>query len=261
MRVFKKFTSILLIFAFLSSAPAVVFASQGQLLQAEPSKVAMQALGLAKHYYAQGKFEKAAELFMEAYRLDSRVEFMFNAARAYQRAINLTKAKQLFNRCVKAKDTSPVVVQKATIYLREIQNMERALSKAKHEGEKKAVKVVTKPKPKRKKIVVPKDTEWRKRAGTWSLAASAILGTVSGWLLITSYEYSNSADLDAKEKEITYEEYSAAKDKAELYSVIGWSLSGVAAVGAAFGIWGITTGKTKIRLAPTANGATLMVRF
>ena len=149
MRITTKITSILLIFAFLASTPAVVLGSQGQLLQAEPSKVAMQAIGLAKHYYAQGKFEKAAELFMEAYKLDARVEFMFNAARAYQRAIKLSKAKELFNRCTETKGASAVVIQKASIYLREIQNMERALSKAKDEGKKKAV--VVKPKPKRKR--------------------------------------------------------------------------------------------------------------
>ena len=76
----------------MATTPAIVLGTQGQLLQAEPSKVAMQAIGLAKHYYAQGKFEKAAELFMEAYKLDARVEFMFNAARAYQRAIKLSKS-------------------------------------------------------------------------------------------------------------------------------------------------------------------------
>ena len=259
MRVVTKFTSILLIFVFLVSTPAVLFAQQGQLLQAEPSKVAMQALGLAKHYYAQGKFEKAAELFMEAYRLDSRVEFMFNAARAYQRAINLTKAKQLFNRCVKAKDTSPVVVQKATIYLREIQNMEKALSKAKHEGQKKAVKAAPKPKPK-KTIVTPKGN-WKGTAGSISLATAALAGVAGGWLLITSYELSKNADDKAADLDIGFDEYEASKNKAERYNIIGWSLSGVAVAGAVFGIWGLTSDDSKVSLAPTGNGATLMVRF
>ena len=155
MRIATKITSILLIFTFLASTPAIVLGSQGQLLQAEPSKVAIQAIGLAKHYYAQGRFQKAAELFMEAHKLDSRVEFMFNAARAYQRAIELSKAKDLFNRCIKTKGASAVVIQKASIYLREIQNMERALSKAKNEGKKRVVVVKPKPKPK-KRVVIKK---------------------------------------------------------------------------------------------------------
>jgi len=259
MRIITKITSILLIFVFLATTPAIVLGSQGQLLQAEPSKVAMQAIGLAKHYYAQGKFQKAAELFLEAYKLDSRVEFMFNAARAYQRAIKLSKAKDLFNRCVATKGASPVVIQKASIYLREIQNMEKALSKAKHEGEKKAVKTAPKPKPK-KTIVTPKGN-WKGTAGSISLAIAALAGVAGGWLLITSYELSKNADDKASDLDIGFDEYEDSKNKAERYNIIGWSLSGVAVAGAVFGIWGLTSDDSKVSLAPTGNGATLMVRF
>ena len=257
MRNITKVISTLLIFVFLATMPTVVLATQGQLLQAEPSKVAMQALGLAKHYYTQGQFEKAAELFMEAYKLDSRVEFMFNAARAYQRAIKLSKAKELFNRCVKTKDAPPVVTQKAKIYLREIQNMERALTKAKHEGEKKAV--VVKPKPKKKIIKIEKN--WKKSAGTISLATAAVLGSVGGWLLVTSYELSRNADIGAAALDIDYQEYDEEKAKAERYSIIGWSLSGVAVAGAIFGFWSLASDDGKVSLAPTGNGAVLRVRF
>ena len=261
MRITTKITSLLLIFAFLASTPAVVLGSQGQLLQAEPSKVAMQAIGLAKHYYAQGKFEKAAELFMEAYKLDARVEFMFNAARAYQRAIKLSKAKELFNRCTETKGASAVVKQKASIYLREIQNMERALSKAKNEGKKKAVKVVVKPKPKPKKKVVLKKSTWKQTSGAISLAGAALAGVAGGWLLITSYELSKNADDKAADLDIGFDEYQQDKDKAEMYNIIGWSLSGVAVAGAVFGFWGLSSSNSKVSLAPTGNGATLMVRF
>ena len=259
MRIATKITSILLIFTFLASTPAIVLGSQGQLLQAEPSKVAIQAIGLAKHYYAQGRFEKAAELFMEAHKLDSRVEFMFNAARAYQRAIKLSKAKDLFNRCVKTKGASPVVIQKASIYLREIQNMERALSKAKNEGKKRVV--VVKPKPKPKKRVVIKKSTWKQTSGAISLAGAALAGVAGGWLLITSYELSKNADDKAADLDIGFDEYQQDKDKAEMYNILGWSLSGVAIAGAVFGFWGLSSDNSKVSLAPTGNGATLMVRF
>ena len=259
MRTLIKFTSVAIICCYLLTTPAVSLAQQGQLLQAEPSKVAIQALGLAKHYYSKGAFQKAAELFMEAYKLDSRVEFMFNAARAYQRAIELSKAKDLFNRCVATKGASPVVIQKASIYLREIQNMEKALSKAKHEGEKKAVKVAPKPKPK-KTIVTPKGN-WKGTAGSISLATAALAGVAGGWLLITSYELSKNADDKAADLDIGFDEYEDNKNKAERYNIIGWSLSGVAVAGAVFGIWGLTSDDSKVSLAPTGNGATLMVRF
>tara|TARA_R110002110_G_scaffold68768_1_gene185955 strand:- start:469 stop:1248 length:780 start_codon:yes stop_codon:yes gene_type:complete len=259
MRIATKITSILLIFTFLASTPAIVLGSQGQLLQAEPSKVAIQAIGLAKHYYAQGRFEKAAELFMEAHKLDSRVEFMFNAARAYQRAIELSKAKELFNRCIKTKGASAVVIQKASIYLREIQNMERALSKAKNEGKKRVV--VVKPKPKPKKRVVVKKSTWKQTSGAISLAGAALAGIAGGWLLITSYELSKNADNKAADLDIGFDEYQQDKDKAEMYNVLGWSLSGVAIAGAVFGFWGLSSDNSKVSLAPTGNGATLMVRF
>ena len=259
MRIITKITSILLIFTFLATTPAIVLGSQGQLLQAEPSKVAMQAIGLAKHYYAQGRFEKAAELFMEAHKLDSRVEFMFNAARAYQRAIKLSKAKELFNRCVKTKGASAIVKQKASIYLREIQNMERALSKAKNEGKKKVV--VVKPKPTPKKRVVIKKSTWKQTSGAISLAGAALAGVAGGWLLITSYELSKNADDKAADLDIGFDEYQQDKDKAEMYNVLGWSLSGVAIAGAVFGFWGLSSDNSKVSLAPTGNGATLMVRF
>jgi len=259
MRIITKITSILLIFVFLATTPAIVLGSQGQLLQAEPSKVAIQAIGLAKHYYAQGRFEKAAELFMEAHKLDSRVEFMFNAARAYQRAIKLSKAKDLFNRCVKTKGASPVVIQKASIYLREIQNMERALYKAKNEGKKRVV--VVKPKPKPKKKVVIKKSTWKQTSGAISLAGAALAGVAGGWLLITSYELSKNADDKAADLDIGFDEYQQDKDKAEMYNILGWSLSGVAIAGAVFGFWGLSSDNSKVSLAPTGNGATLMVRF
>ena len=259
MRIITKITSILLIFTFLATTPAIVLGSQGQLLQAEPSKVAMQAIGLAKHYYTQGKFEKAAELFMEAYKLDARVEFMFNAARAYQRAIKLSKAKELFNRCVKTKGASAIVKQKASIYLREIQNMERALSKAKNEGKKKVVVVNPKPKPK-KRVVIKKST-WKQTSGAISLAGAALAGVAGGWLLITSYELSKNADDKAADLDIGFDEYQRDKDKAEMYNILGWSLSGVAIAGAVFGFWGLSSDNSKVSLAPTGNGATLMVRF
>ena len=259
MRIATKITSILLIFTFLASTPAIVLGSQGQLLQAEPSKVAIQAIGLAKHYYAQGRFQKAAELFMEAHKLDSRVEFMFNAARAYQRAIELSKAKDLFNRCIKTKGASAVVIQKASIYHREIQNMERALSKAKNEGKKRVV--VVKPKPKPKKRVVIKKSTWKQTSGAISLAGAALAGVAGGWLLITSYELSKNADDKAADLDIGFDEYQQDKDKAEMYNILGWSLSGVAIAGAVFGFWGLSSDNSKVSLAPTRNGATLLVRF
>ena len=260
MRVISLFLIITLLLVF----PANVSAQQGQLLQAEPSTVAMQALGLAKHYYSKGNFEKAAELFMEAYQLDARVEFMFNAARAYQRAIKLDKAKVLFNRCVKTKDAPAVVVEKAKIYLREIDNMEKALSKAKHDGEKKAsdAYVVNKPTPPPvKKVKKQPRQKWKGTLGTPSLALGAIGGTAGLYLLLNAYELSGAADKDAEAGKIDYGEYDRQKTKAEKYNMIGWGATTLGALTAGFGIWCVVTQPDDIAVIPTPQGVSVAVRF
>ena len=118
-----------------------------------------------------------------------------------------------------------------------------------------------KPKPKpKKKIIVPKSS-WKPTVGKWSLALGSLAGLAGGWLLITSYELSKNADDKAADLDIGFDEYEENKNKAERYNIIGWSLSGVAVAGAALGIWGLTSGDSKVSLAPTGNGATLMVRF
>ena len=255
--------SLFLIAILMCAIPANVFAQQGQLLQAEPSKVAMQALGLAKHYYSKGDFEKAAELFIEAYQIDARVEFMFNAARAYQRAIKLDKAKVLFNRCVKTKDAPAVVVEKAKIYLREIENMEKALSKAKkdgqheahssHEGIQEAYAISEmKKKPKQK---------WKEKLGTPSLALGAISGTAGLYLLLNAYELSGAADRDADVGKIDYGEYDRQKTKAEKHNMIGWGAVALGAATAGFGVWCLVTQTDGVVVVPTPQGASVTVRF
>jgi len=266
MSTFYKLISILLVNIALLTIPTGIYAQQGQLLQAEPSKVAMQALGLAKHYYSKGDFEKAAELFMEAYQLDARVEFMFNAARAYQRAIKLKKAKSLFKRCIKTKKAPAVVVEKANIYLREIENMEKALSKAKHDGEKKATDayVVKEPKPKPKpvkKVIKQPKQEWKSTIGTSTLALGAISGTAGVYLLLNAYELSGAADQDAKAGDIDYEEYDRQKSKAEKHNLLGWGATALGAVSAGFGIWCLVTQPENVAVVPTPRGVSVAVRF
>jgi tetratricopeptide (TPR) repeat protein len=260
MRVITLFLIITLLLVF----PASAVGQQGQLLQAEPSKVAMQALGLAKHYYSKGQFEKAAELFMEAHQLDARVEFMFNAARAYQRAIKLKRAKALFNRCVKTKEAPPVVVEKANIYLREIENMEKALHQAKHDGEKEASDAYVTTKTKvtaQNKIKKEPKQEWKGSVGSTSLGLGAVGVAVGAYLLLNSYELSRAATGAADEGEIDYGEYDRQKTKAEKLNVIGWGTVGLGVITAGYGIWCLATQPEKVTIAPTPNGVSVAVRF
>ena len=248
-------------------SPIISMGQQPQLLQAEPSEVAMQALGLAKHHYSKGNFKKAAELFIEAYELDPRVEFMFNAARAYQRAILLNRAKTLFNRCLKTRHAPPVVVEKAKIYLREIENMEKALSKAKEDGQHEAHSsreglqeayaiADMKPEPSKE----PKQ-EWKSSVGRTTLGLGTVGATVGGWLLLNAYELSGAADKDADAGKIDYNEYDRQKTKAEKLNMIGWGAVGLGAVTVGFGVWCLATQPNKVAIAPTPNGVSVAVRF
>jgi tetratricopeptide (TPR) repeat protein len=267
MRHLVRHISIVLTFSIITLAPAISIAQQTQLLQAEPSEVAMQALGLAKHYYSQGNFEKAAELFMEAYQIDARVEFMFNAARAYQRAIKLHKAKVLFTRCVKAKNAPAVVIEKAKIYLREIENMEKALSQAKEDGQHEAhssregLQEAYAIADMKQEPTKNSPQKWKGNLGAPSLALGAVSGTAGLYLLLNAYELSSSADRDADAEKINYNEYDRQKTKAEKYNMIGWGAVGLGAITAGFGIWCLATQPNNVAVVPTPQGVSVAVRF
>jgi tetratricopeptide (TPR) repeat protein len=97
-------------------------------------EAAMQALGLAKYYYKSGRFKEAAKLFLEAYAIDPKIEFLFNAARAEQRAVLLKQAKAHFLTCIASKNAPKKVVERAHISIKEIENIEAALASARGEG-------------------------------------------------------------------------------------------------------------------------------
>ena len=253
-----------LIFSLVTLPPVISVSQQAQLLQAEHSATAMQALGLAKHHYSKGNFKKAAELFIEAYELDPRVEFMFNAARAYQRAILLNRAKALFNRCLKTRHAPPVVIKKAKIYLQEIENMEKALHQAKHDGEKEAsdAYVTTKTKvASRNKIKKEPKQQWKSSVGRTSLGLGTVGVTAGGWLLLNAYELSGAADKDAEAGKIDFNEYNRQKTKAEKLNMIGWGAVGLGTLWAGVGIWCLATQPDKVTIAPTPNGVSVAVRF
>ena len=189
---------------------------------------------------------------------------MFNAARAYQRAIKLKRAKALFNRCVKTKEAPPVVVEKANIYLREIENMEKALHQAKHDGEKEASDAYVTTKTKvavHNKVKKEPKQEWKGSVGSTTLGLGTVVASVGAYLLLNSYELSGAANHAADEGEIDYNEYDRQKTKAEKFNMIGWGVVGLGAVWAGVGIWCLATQPDKVAIAPTPNGVSVAVRF
>ncbi|GEM_PF-3156698 len=96
---------------------------------------AMGALKVAKHYYDKGEFKKAAERFHEAYGIHKNPAFMFNAARAEQRAFMLAEAERDFRIVLKtSKDKE--MRRRTQIHLDEIKAYRTRLAKGQSDAEK-----------------------------------------------------------------------------------------------------------------------------
>jgi len=136
------------------------------------SKAAMQALSVARFHYKRGEFEQAAVLLHNAYKIQPKAEFLFNAARAEHRAMKLVKAKRHFEQCLTLKDASPKVRRRAQMHIKEIESMKAALAKARREaGE------MARPKtpPVVKKVGPPPSPSWQKPAGWAGVGVGAVL--------------------------------------------------------------------------------------
>lgn len=105
---------------------------------------AMGALQLAKHHYQKGHFDKAARLFLEAFSIQPRAEFLFNAARAYHRGMKLKEAQKRYRECLVLKDVTPTVVKRIRLHLSEVIAIQNALAAARKGGKEEAAALTPK---------------------------------------------------------------------------------------------------------------------
>jgi len=87
---------------------------------ASAKKAAMGALDMARHFYKKGDYRKAAQLFHQAYGFDPIPDFLFNAARAEQRAFMLDESKRDFDKFLTLPDASEQAQRRARTHLKEI---------------------------------------------------------------------------------------------------------------------------------------------
>ena len=246
------------------------------------TEAAMAQLNIARLFYKENKFKQAAVAFHQAYALQKRVEFLFNAARSEQRAMQLDLAAKHFRECLAVKDAPEAVLHRAKVHLGEIEGMQAALRKARESGQKAAetkkpaetkdpakTAVTTKPVEPVKAPAGPPVGAWKTTAGWSSVAAGALLLGVGGYLA-ASYS-SRQQDLDAKigdrdandkVKGIDFKTYTAEQNSLNTTAALGTTslVFGVAAAGA--GAWMLLTAPSEpaqpnITLAPT--GARSMV--
>lgn len=97
-------------------------------------KAALSLLEVAKFYYQSGKFLKAAKGFHEAYAIDPRPEFLFNAARAEHLGMDLANAEKHYQECLVLKTSNAKLNQRAKLYLAQVQATRAAIAKARNEG-------------------------------------------------------------------------------------------------------------------------------
>ncbi|GEM_PF-1021792 len=241
-------------------------------------EAAKQALSIATFHYKKGNFKEAAPMFHQAYKLQPRVEFLFNAARCEQRSMQLDAAEKHFQQCLEHKDAPPQVIRRATVHLGEIRSMKAALNKANAKAEKaraeadaakKAAANIAAGKTASGRVKAARKplNPWKEPAGYGAVGLGVVMLGVGGYLAATYA--SGQADLDAKTEQ---------RDDAKLVVGIDWQsyeteqndLNGTAAMrttlllagtaAAAAGVWMLLTADEledpaapKVSLVPTSG--------
>ncbi len=103
------------------AATTMAFASPVQAADDSRRKAALSLLEVAKFYYQSGKFLKAAKGFHEAYAIDPRPEFLFNAARAEHLGMDLQAARTHYKQCLALKAPNAKLNQRARLYLGQVE--------------------------------------------------------------------------------------------------------------------------------------------
>ena len=116
----------------------VMIGAQARSAAAEPAKnqgkaqaqAALATLATANFYYKNSQFKKAAARYHEAYSIDPRPEFLFNAARSEQRAVMLVEAEAHFTKCLALDGISPAIADRARLHLAEVRAVKVAIAAA-----------------------------------------------------------------------------------------------------------------------------------
>lgn len=240
------------------------------------SEAARQALGLARFHYKKEEYAKAAALFMQAYSIQQNVFFLFNAARAEQRAMNLDAAEKHFKACLDTAGAPDKVLSRSRLHLAEIESVRAALAKARAEEERKnAAKLAQAQKAAqtaaaalKQKNEEPVDA-WKTPAGWAAVGVGGALLGVGGWLAL-SYaadqealnEKTHITNDDGKVIGIDFETYDG--EQARLNDRAFWRstllVTGAAVAGA--GAWMLLTApeqRSSLRLVPAGGRSLALV--
>lgn len=177
----------------------------GELVISEP---ALAAVKLAKHHYGQSNYKEAARLFHQAYGIQPLADFLYNAARAEQRAFDLDAAEQHYEQVLKIKAVSPDVIARVRLHLRELRES-RSVMAAREKALKdklgaamtppsteKAPRVAVGP-VKAADVAKQADPSWRAPAGWAGIGLGTVALGVGGWMALDAMGQQEQLDGDA----------------------------------------------------------------
>lgn len=102
--------------------------------EADPNATAMTAFKMGLHFMGQKNYRKAAEMFREAYAVSKRPDFLYNVARAEQRAFQLDLAEKNFKMFLGLEGASAEGVRRAKVHLTEIADARAHLARLAAKG-------------------------------------------------------------------------------------------------------------------------------
>ncbi len=269
-----------------------------QAADASREKAAFGALELAKLHYKEGRYEQAAKLFHQAYQIHPIPGFLFNAARAEQRAFKLDAAQKDYQRVIDLKDVDAETKRRAQLHLKEIIETRKHFGvKGRKPGEA-AATAPTKTPPKKvspeakapskappktpvKAVSAPNPppgvskeapSPWNKPAGWASLGVGLIAAGLGGvmWAGVESDQAALTKETDKRDSsdkipDLEWNEYTAEQDQLnsdrKLWAVSTFAGVAVASAGA-YLLWGMSDGgDVALMPGPTGRSFTLAVAF
>jgi tetratricopeptide (TPR) repeat protein len=268
---FQKKSLIMRVLVF--TASITVLCPTMVVAQSANDKVKAQDIATrAKEDFAAGRFEAAAEKYLEAYTLSRKPATLFNAARAKQEAKKFAEARELF----RIYKTLPKVgldgYQEAEKRIAQCEAELEKIEAAKLGPPPIIVEIPKDPTPvdvavEVTKVVVddgPQSVvfEPRKLISWQSGASIALLGTGIGLMAsgASATSDANKLPFSTAAEEVAYHEaFSSARTR--------WGIGlGLTAVGAGVAVWSVVRAidfdpKRSTLLLPTTNGAVLIVKF
>ena len=141
---------------------------------------AIAAIELGRHSYERGEYAEAVKMFHRAWSLERVPEYLYNAARAEQRAFLLDEAERDFLVLLRIQDLDETIAKPTRLHLKEITETRARLAQQKKQAEADKRKVVL--------AATTRGPSWRSLAGWSGLGLGAAVAATGGllWLNVAS---------------------------------------------------------------------------